>query len=63
MLTVPDNKFLISQAIDIVNMTSWNTSFTNQMFKSKTNLPSNIQLQPGARVIILLSNIKYVMVL
>jgi len=53
MLPVPDNKFLISQAIDIVNFTPWNTSFTNQMFKSKTNLPINIRLQPGARVMYL----------
>ena len=35
MLPVPDGKFLISQAIDIVNSVPWDTSFANQMFKTK----------------------------
>jgi len=52
-LPVPENKFLISQAIDFVNSEQWDPSLSNRMFKQKTNLPSSVRLQPGARVMYL----------
>ena len=53
ILPVSDNKFLISQAIDIVDSIQWNTSLSNQSFKSRTNLPPSVYLQPGARIMYL----------
>src|ERR1044072_1266607 len=53
ILPVPDNKFLISQAIDIVDSIQWNTSLSNQSFKSRTNLPPSVHLQPGACIMYL----------
>src|ERR1043165_4382189 len=53
ILPVPDNKFLISQAIDIVDSIQWNTSLSNQSFKSRTNLPPSVRLQPGACIMYL----------
>ncbi|EXX66300.1 Rrm3p [Rhizophagus irregularis DAOM 197198w] len=50
LLPVPDNKFLISQAKDFVNSEQWDPSLSNHMFKSKTNLPISLRLQPGVRV-------------
>lgn len=52
-LPVPNDRFLISKTIDIVDSLQWNTSFSDQLFKSKTNLPSYVRLQPGARVMYL----------
>ncbi|CAB5345229.1 unnamed protein product [Rhizophagus irregularis] len=51
LLPVPDNKFLISQAVDVVNSVQWDPSSSEFMFKPKTNLPLSVRLQPGARVI------------
>ncbi|EXX50623.1 PIF1-like helicase domain-containing protein [Rhizophagus irregularis DAOM 181602=DAOM 197198] len=53
LLPVPDNKFLISQAVDVVNSVQWDPSSSEFMFKPKTNLPLSVRLQPGARVMYL----------
>lgn len=53
MLPVPNNKFLISRSIDFVNSAQWDPASSEQMFKSKTNLPSCVRLQPGARIMFL----------
>ena len=52
-LPVPDNKFLISRASDFVSSTPWDPSFCDRMFKQKTNLPTCVRLQPGARIMYL----------
>ncbi|CAG8725741.1 9760_t:CDS:2, partial [Rhizophagus irregularis] len=52
-LPVPPNKFLLSQASDFVNSIPYDRSFCDKMFKPKTNLPSYIRIQPGARVMYL----------
>jgi len=52
-LPVPNNKFLISNSVNFVNSVQWNLASSEQMFKSKTNLPSSVRLQPGARVMFL----------
>ncbi len=52
-LPVSENGFLISQATDFVNSQQWNNQETNKMFKPKTNLPSCVRLQQGARVMYL----------
>ena len=53
LLPVPNNKFLISRASDLYGSEVWDISESKQIFKSKTNLPSSIRLQPGARVMYL----------
>ena len=53
MLPVPPNKFVLSQASDYINANQYDPSQINYMFKSKTNLPPFVRLQPGARVIYL----------
>ncbi|CAB4377354.1 unnamed protein product [Rhizophagus irregularis] len=53
LLPVPDNKFLISRAVDVVNSVQWDPSSSESMFKPKTNLPLSVRLQPGARVMYL----------
>ena len=53
ILPVPNNKFLISQAIDIIDSIQWNTFLSNQSFKSRTNLPPSVRLQPGACIMYL----------
>ena len=53
LLPVPENKFLISQAIDFINSDQWDPSLSNHMFKPKTNLPLSVRLQPGARIMFL----------
>src|SRR5688572_5472020 len=50
--TTPD-KFMILNSIDTVNGEQWDTNLTNQPFKSKTNLPSSVRLQQGAKVMYL----------
>jgi ATP-dependent exoDNAse (exonuclease V) alpha subunit len=52
-IPVPDNKFLLSQASDFVGSAPWDRSLCDKMFKQKTNLPSCVRLQPGARVMYL----------
>ena len=53
MLPVYHDRFLISQASDFVGSADWDPSLSNKMFKPKTNLLSNVRLQPGARVMYL----------
>ena len=53
MLPVPPNKFLLSQATDFIDSTQYDSYQANYMFKSKTNLPPFVRLQPGARVMYL----------
>ena len=43
LLPVPNNKFLISQAVDFINSTQSDISFSE-------NLPSCVRLQPSARI-------------
>ena len=52
-LPISENKFLISQAVDFINSVQQDPSFSDHMFKPKTNLPLSVCLQPGARVIYL----------
>src|SRR5436190_23903387 len=52
-LPVSENKFLIFQAVDFMNSVQQDPSFSDHMFKPKTNLPLSVRLQPGARVMYL----------
>lgn len=52
-LPVPDGKFLISPSVDVIHSTRWEPSSSEPMFKTKTNLPTSVRLQPGARVMFL----------
>ena len=52
-LPVSENGFMISQAIDFINSQQWDNQLSNKMFKPKTNLPSSVRLQQGARVMYL----------
>ncbi|EXX64059.1 hypothetical protein RirG_146370 [Rhizophagus irregularis DAOM 197198w] len=51
MLPVNEDKFLISSAIDYIDNQQYNPDDTQKLFKKKTNLPSHLRLQQGARVI------------
>jgi ATP-dependent exoDNAse (exonuclease V) alpha subunit len=53
MLPVNENKFLISTAIDFINMQQYDPDDSQKLFKKKTNLPSHLRLQQGARVMYL----------
>lgn len=53
LLPVPPNNFLLSQASDFVISDQWDPSYSRHMFKSKTNLPNFVRLQPGVRVMYL----------
>ena len=46
-------KWLIAEAIDFQEGTRIETQFSQREFKSKTNLPTTIRLQQGARVMFL----------
>ena len=52
-LPVSENKFLIFQAVDFMNSVQQDPSFSDHMFKPKTNLPLSVRLQPGARIMYL----------
>jgi len=52
-LPVDNEKFLISEAIDLIQDTQVSPNQTQSEFKSKTNLPESGRLQPGARVMFL----------
>ena len=52
-LPVSENKFLISQAVDFMNSVQQDPSFSDHMFKPKTNLPLSVCLQPDAHVMYL----------
>ncbi|CAI2199001.1 7636_t:CDS:2 [Funneliformis geosporum] len=47
-LPVPDGRFIMSKAIDVVDSVRWKSSFSDHIFKSKMNLPSCIHLQSDA---------------
>ena len=53
MLPVSNEKFLISQSTDIIDSAQWDPSSSEHIFKTKTNLPFSIRLQPDARVMYL----------
>ena len=53
MLPVHENKFLISHSIDYVNGTAYDPSYSQKLFKHKTNLPASVRLQQDARVMYL----------
>jgi hypothetical protein len=52
-LPTTQNRFMISTAIDTINGERWSTNLTEKNFKSKTNLPSSVRLQQGAKVMYL----------
>ena len=54
LLPIEDNeKYLISNSTDIINGKIQNNSHSSSLMKQKTNLPSTIRLQIGARVMFL----------
>ncbi|GBB87368.1 hypothetical protein RclHR1_13810001 [Rhizophagus clarus] len=57
MLPVNENKFLISEAVDIINGEQYNPNESQKLFKSKTNYPDYLRLQQGARVMYLKNDI------
>ena len=52
-LPVENDKFLISEAIDFINGVQLSSEESQPNFKQKTNLPSSVRLQQGARVMFL----------
>lgn len=52
-LPVENNKFLISAAVDFQNGIQCSSAHSQSDFKSKTNLPTSLHLQQGARVMFL----------
>lgn len=52
-LPTQDDQFLISSAHDVIRNTVWEDGTAERLFKSKTNLPQEVRLQPGARVMLL----------
>jgi ATP-dependent exoDNAse (exonuclease V) alpha subunit len=57
MLPVTENKFLISLAIDFIDNQQYNPDDSQKLFKKKTNFPSHLRLQQGARVMYLKNNL------
>ena len=57
MLPVTENKFLISLAIDFIDNQQYNPDDSQRLFKKKTNFPSHLRLQQGARVMYLKNNL------
>jgi len=53
MLPVNENKFLISAAADFIDGQQYDPDDSQRLFKRKTNLPSHLRLQQGARVMYL----------
>jgi ATP-dependent exoDNAse (exonuclease V) alpha subunit len=53
MLPISDEKYLISNSIDIINGKVQNNQHFSRLIKQNTNLPSTIRLQIGARVMFL----------
>ena len=51
-LPVENDKFLISEAIDFINGVQLSSEESQPNFKQKTNLPSSVRLQQGARVVL-----------
>src|SRR5438105_7118064 len=48
-----EDDILLSKAIDKVNGEEWNIESSQSIFKKYTNLPAEVRLQPGARVMFL----------
>ena len=57
MLPVNEDKFIISTAIDFINGERYNPNDSQKLFKKKTNLPSYLRLQQGARIMYLKNNL------
>ena len=53
MLLINENKFLISAAIDFINMQQYDPDDSQKLFKKKTNLSNHLHLQQVARVMYL----------
>ena len=53
MLPVEEDKFLINEAVDTIDNKHMELLDTQNLFKNKTNLPSVVRLQQGARVMYL----------
>jgi ATP-dependent exoDNAse (exonuclease V) alpha subunit len=53
MLPIEDDKYLISNSIDIINGKVQNNAHHSTLIKQQTNLPSTVRLQIGARVMFL----------
>ncbi|CAI2190108.1 14879_t:CDS:10, partial [Funneliformis geosporum] len=47
-LPISDGRFIMSKAINVIDSIRWESTFSDHIFKSKTNLPSCIRLQPEA---------------
>src|SRR6185295_6331866 len=52
-ITVADEDFLIYEAKDSIDSESIELEFSEKQFKTKTNLPAVVRLQPGARLMFL----------
>lgn len=48
-----EDDILLSKAIDKINGEDWNADSSQYIFKKYTNLPVEVRLQPGARVMFL----------
>jgi hypothetical protein len=57
MLPVVEDKFLISTAIDVFDNQQYNPNDYQKLFKKKTNFPTHLRLQQGARVMYLKNNL------
>jgi len=53
MLPAQENQFLLSDSHDVIRNTVWENGSAEHLFKGKTNLPHELRLQPGARVMLL----------
>ncbi|RIA97548.1 hypothetical protein C1645_801748 [Glomus cerebriforme] len=53
LLPVENEKYLISNSIDIINGKVLNDKYTSALIKQKTNLPSTVYLQVGTRIMFL----------
>ena len=53
MLVVEDDNFLLNDAIDYINNELWENQSAQSLFKHRTNLPTTVRLQRGARVMFL----------
>ncbi|CAI2197336.1 2299_t:CDS:2, partial [Funneliformis geosporum] len=48
-----DGKFLILQSVNIIDSTKCDPSYSESMFKTKTNFPTSVRLQPDAYIMFL----------
>jgi hypothetical protein len=56
MLPTQENQFLLSESHDAISNNVWKDGSAEHLFKGKTNLPLQVRLQPGARVMLLNNN-------